>query len=325
MATGNGAYVIHNTLADRIPNYHICGYNPYWTLCPPALPFLCHSRQQTDIIHTTPDYACFFTKKNTPLIITFHGFAVDKFMDKYSSLAQQIHGKTDLRFFTRRSIAKASAISSVSQFTADLVKRELGFSGDIKVISNGINTNRFVPSKKVAANTIKVLFSGNLTRRKGADLLPLIAEQLDNNIEIIYTSGLRTKDRLPPLPNLRNIGNVKFRDMPEVYQQADILLFPTVREGFGLAAAEAMSCGLPVVATNCSALPELVVQRESGYLCSLGNVNEFAGRINELAASPELRREMGGFNRARIEDHFTVDRMIHKYKQLFETVLSTHK
>ncbi len=324
MATGNGAYVIHNALAEKIADYHICGYNPYWTLFPPALPFCCHNRQSTEIIHTTPDYACFFTKKNTPLVITFHNFVLDKFMGNYSSVPQQIHYKTDLRIFTRRSIAVASAITSVSKFTANLVKKELGFSGELKVIHNGIDTNLFRPTKKVSTNKVKVLFSGNLTRRKGADLLPLIAEELDDNIEIIYTRGLRTKNKLPPLPNLTNIGKVRFCDMPKVYQQADILLFPTVREGFGLAAAEAMSCGLPVVTTNCSSLPELIVQGKGGYLCTLGNVKEFAARINELAVSPELRRDMGEFNRERVEEKFTIERMIRDYTQLFESVLACH-
>jgi hypothetical protein len=78
MATGNGACVIHQALANKIPNYHICGYNPYWTLCPPALPFLCRQHGIPDIIHTTPDYAAFFKREKIPLVITFHNFVLDK-------------------------------------------------------------------------------------------------------------------------------------------------------------------------------------------------------------------------------------------------------
>jgi glycosyltransferase involved in cell wall biosynthesis len=109
--------------------------------------------------------------------------------------------------------------------------------------------------------------------------------------------------------------------MPEVYQQHDILIAPTVREGFGLAIAEAMSCGLPVVASHCSAIPELIDEGKGGFLCPVGDVKAFAEKINLLADSPKLRREMGEYNRAKVEKMFTLDRMIKEYQDLFQEVL----
>ncbi|HOH18628.1 MAG TPA: glycosyltransferase family 4 protein, partial [Bacilli bacterium] len=103
------------------------------------------------------------------------------------------------------------------------------------------------------------------------------------------------------------------------------LLFPTVREGFGLAAAEAMACGLPVVATDCSSLPELIDEGNGGFLCPLGDVDAFTYKINLLAENPQLRREMGEYNRAKVEKMFTLERMVNQYKELFEEVLSDRK
>jgi glycosyltransferase involved in cell wall biosynthesis len=102
----------------------------------------------------------------------------------------------------------------------------------------------------------------------------------------------------------------------------DILLMPTVREGFGLAIAEAMACGLPVVASNCSAIPELIDEGKGGFLCPVGDVDAFAEKINLLADSPILRREMGNYNRAKVEKMFTLDRMASEYQELFEKVLT---
>jgi len=322
MATGNGAYIIHQILGNKIPKYHICGYNPYWTLCPPVLPFLCSRQGIHDIIHTTPDYAAFFKRGKIPLIITFHSFVLDKETKVYSTLLQRIHHQTDLRFFTRKALSAATVVTAVSQFTAKLVKKELGYRGNVQVIYNGVDTSTFFPKQKKETGLIKVLFSGNLTRRKGVDLLPLIADKLNANIEILYTSGLRTKKTLPAHPNLKNIGAVSYSDMPKVYQDADILLFPTVREGFGLAAAEAMACGLPVVASNCSAIPELIVDGMGGFLCPIGDVEAFAEKINLLADSPKLRHEMGEYNRSKVEKMFTIDRMVSEYKGLFEQAAS---
>ncbi len=322
MATGNGAYVIHKILAKNISGYDVCGYNPYWTLFPPALPVLCRGKEDADLVHTTPDYGRFFKKKGIPLVITFHGYVLDSFMDSYSSLLQRIHYKTDLRYFTLQALRLADTITSVSKFTAALVRQHTGFTGKIETIYNGIDTSLFRPKhSQLQKGKIKVLFSGNLTRSKGADLIPLIAQQLGKNIEILCTSGLRTRNTLDPVLNVKNIGSIPYSDMPAIYQQADILLFPTVREGFGLAAAEAMACGLPVVTTNCSSLPELIVHGKGGYLCELGNVNEFASRLNQLADSPKLRHEMGEYNRERVEEKFTLEQMVKEYRKLFEKIL----
>ncbi len=325
IATGSGAYVVHKILADKITNYHLCGYNPYWALFPPALPFVCSGISFPDIIHTTPDYAWWFRKeKSVPLIITFHNYVLDPFMEQYSSLLQRIHYKTDLRFFTLKAIQSAEVVTSVSRFTAKKVCNEMKFKGNIEVIYNGVDTRIFRPSKnQIHKKKIKVLFSGNITRRKGADLIPQIAHLLESGIEILCTSGLRAQKKIKRFggkSNIRNIGSIPYSEMPKLYQQADILLFPTVREGLPLAVLEAMACGLPVVTTNCSSLPELIIDGKGGYLCEIGDIEAFSARINQLAASPKLRHEMGEFNRARVEKNFTIDRMINRYRDLFEKV-----
>ena len=324
MAYGNGAYVVHKMLEANIKNYKVRQYNPYWTLIPFVLPFL-GCNKTTDIIHTTPDYGLFFRKRNSPLVLTLHNFMLDSFMQSYSSLAQRIHYRTDLRWFTKQSLELADMVTCVSNFTADLVRKESGYKKHIKVIYNGIDTNKFKPATYKKDGPIKILFSGNLTQRKGAHLLPGIADKLNPGILIQYTRGLRTKGRQFDSTKLHDIGSVKYSDMPEVYRQADILLFPTVREGLSLAALEAMASGLPVIATNCSSMPELVVDGKGGYLCELGNENDFARRINELADSPQLRKEMGQFNRERAEQEFTLNKMTENYRLLFEEVLSSRK
>ncbi|MHB1349598.1 MAG: glycosyltransferase family 4 protein [Desulfobulbaceae bacterium] len=322
MAKGSGAYILHQSLSEKIKGYTLQSFNPYWTLCPPALPFLFPHNSHVDIIHTTPDYSFFF-KKKIPLVVTFHGFVVDRETARYSTFLQKVHHLTALRFFIKLALKSATRVTCVSQFTAEMIRNNLNYTGKISVIYNGVDTTKFTPAKKQEDSKVKVLFSGNLTRRKGAHLLPDIASSLDKNIELCYTSGLRGKNPLPNMPNMRNIGPIPYAAMPAVYQGADILLFPTVREGFGLAAAEAMACGLPVVTTNCSSLPELVVDGKGGYLCEIGNTEEFARRINQLAQSSILRKEMGEFNRTRVEERFTLKQMVDNYHDLFTEVMDT--
>jgi L-malate glycosyltransferase len=327
MAWGNGAYVVHKTLESRIPDYQVIPYNPYRTLFPPSLLLLGRFRR-AGLIHTTPDYGFFHVRKNIPLILTFHNYVLDRFMRAYSSVLQNIHYQTDLKILTKFAVRSADVITAVSRFTADLARREMKLADNIKVIYNGVDHALFAPKivkHKKRTNKINVLFCGNPTRRKGAQWLVPIAERLDRNINIIYTSGLRSSGKLADHSQLQCIGAIPYHKMPAVYQDADILLFPTVREGLALAALEAMSCGLPVVATNCSSLPELIDDGKGGFLCRLADIDDFAQKIRHLAENPQLRHEMGDYNRAKVEKMFTLDRMIGQYQELFEEVLSKNQ
>jgi len=322
MGTGNGAYILHKMLEGRIKGYRVCAYHPRWEYFPLAFPFFFRD-EKPSLIHTTPDYGVLFQRNRVPLVLTVDHLVLDSFMQQYSSWAQRIHYRTDLKFFTSLSIKRADAVTAVSAFTANMVRDELGFKGPIRIIYNGVDTERFSPVRfSNQRKNIRVLFAGNLSRRKGVNLLPTIAARLAPNIEIVYTCGLRGGFDLPDLPNLKNLGRIDFQKMPDLYRNCDILLFPSVREGFGLVPAEAMACGRPVVATDCSSLPELIDNGKGGFLCPIGDVVAFAEKINFLAENPQLRREMGEYNREKVEKMFTLDRMVDQYQELFEDVLS---
>ena len=75
------------------------------------------------------------------------------------------------------------------------------------------------------------------------------------------------------------------------------------------------------MASDCSSWPEQIDDGKGGFLCPVGDVNAFAEKINLLADSPELRREMREYNRAKVEEMFTLDRMVKEYQDLFQEVL----
>lgn len=255
--------------------------------------------------------------------MTFHNYVLDREIRDYGSWIQKLHYMVDLRLWTGLSIKMARALTAVSHFTAQLVREDMGIRKPVRIIYNGIDTKAFAPFKKHPSqnNTIRVLFSGNPTRRKGFHWLPDIAKKLNKGIRIHYTLGFRKHHVPTEYKDLQNIGHVPHHAMSRVYNSSDILLMPTVREGFGLSVAEAMACGLPVVASDCSSIPELVDHGKGGFLCPVGDVAAFAEKINFLADSPRLRKEMGEYNRAKVERMFTVERMVREYKELFEEVL----
>jgi glycosyltransferase involved in cell wall biosynthesis len=325
MCWGNGAYVIHRELEQALPSYRVLPYHPEWTLVPVCLPLTARIHAAS-LVHTAPDYAIFFARRKIPLVVTFHNYVLDPFMQRYSSKLQRIHYATILRWLTRLAVRRADAVTAVSQFTASLVRSDLGYNDEISVIYDGVDTRRFFPKRRSSSHReIRVFFSGNLTLRKGAQWLLPIAKKLDPDIRIYYTTGLRTQHVLAADSRLVPIGNVPYSQMPDRYREMDLLIMPTVREGFGMAVAEAMACGLPVVASNCSSITELIEDGQGGFLCPVGDTDAFADRINLLAASIELRHAMGDFNREKVVRDFSLAKMVSAYERLFSAVTKKQK
>jgi hypothetical protein len=88
---------------------------------------------------------------------------------------------------------------------------------------------------------------------------------------------------------------------------------------------EAMACAQPIVCTNASALPELVLDEKGGFLCRLADVDDFVERIRFLGARPALRQSMGEFNRQRIENHFTMAQMGMASATVYQSLLSVKR
>ena len=98
----------------------------------------------------------------------------------------------------------------------------------------------------------------------------------------------------------------------------DVFLMPSRWEGFGLVALEAMAARLPVIATNVSALPEIVMQNETGLLVPPDDVSALVEAMLAIAMQPDLIRKMGAAGRQRLEAAFTVDQMITRTAQLYQ-------
>jgi len=317
MPTGSGAIVVHRTLEERLPDYKIVPYRPSLTYFPPLLRWNV-PKPAADIIHTTPDHALFFKRPGIPLVSTFHNFVVDSFMQPYSTVTQRIHYATDLRYFLQKAVGLSDRLTAVSQFTADLAMQELKCDKPIEVIPNGVDTDIFSPrSDARSKQQLRVLFSGNPSRRKGAHWLPEIARRLGDSVKIVCASGLRGgwTQKLADA-GIENLGRVAYESMPDLYRSVDALILPTVREGDSLAVLEAMSSGIPVVASACSSLPERIEHGEGGYLCDIGDVDGFVKAIENLR-DPQLRHRQGEFNRGRAEKEFSLATMTGRYETLF--------
>ncbi|MBS1849289.1 MAG: glycosyltransferase family 4 protein, partial [Actinobacteria bacterium] len=103
--------------------------------------------------------------------------------------------------------------------------------------------------------------------------------------------------------------------------EAEVAVVPSLYEGFSLPAIEAMSCGIPLVATTGGALPEVVGQdHDTALTVPPGDADALAGALREALGDPELRARIGAAGRARVEEQWswkrTADRTIEQYRAL---------
>lgn len=265
------------------------------------------------------------SKPEIPLVLTEHHVIHDPLFEPYKTFPQKIFHRWQYRF-ERKALETADVVTCDSMFTGKKLEEVFGFH-DAQLVYAGIDPQVFRPvaADRSAWNLPEdrtiLFYSGNLSRRKGADLLPAIMKCLGDEFLLLVAPGGRAG--LPGgYGQIRNLGYLSREQLVEAYNACDIFLTASRLEGFGLSVAEAMACGKPVVATDSSSLPELVIDGKGGFLCGIEDVPDFAEKIRQLAGDENLRREMGTFNRKRIEEQFTVRTMTKNFITLYNSLLS---
>jgi glycosyltransferase involved in cell wall biosynthesis len=276
------------------------------------------------LVHTNADYGATFKLSGKPYVVTAHHDVFDDLYQKYTTVAQKTYHYGLLKNRVAQALGTADGVIAVSYSTKTSLERTFG-ARNIDVIYNGVDTETFkprrVPIPEEFGNKIRLLFVGNLSKRKGADLLPQIMKCIGEGYVLFYTGGPQSRE-LVKLRNAISLGQIPREKLSDIYNMCDIFLFPSRLEGFGYGVAEAMACGKPVVCTNGSSLPELVTDQKGGYLCERDDVRDFAEKIRTLAADSHLRETMGEFNRQKVLESFTLDRMAEDYLRFYRGVVS---
>lgn len=326
--TDSGADVHFAELSRAINQFGheaVVRHYPHWVDFAPALIQRYYTRPPAvDLVHTKVEYGPAFAQAGKPLLVKLAHLVFDPVYQPYRSLGQKVYHWLKLRPNIAWSLRHAQCRVAISRSARDAFRRYFG-PIEIRVIYNGVDEQKFHPLTGLPPQEEKrtrLLFVGNLSRRKGTDLLPRILARLGDNFVLSYTSGLRTRKRLSGPANLRPLGRLSEPELIEEYNRADVFLFPSRLEGFGLPVVEAMACGKPVVCTRSGPLPELVDEGQGGLLCELDQVDEFVRKIRLLAEDASLRQAMGRYNRAKVERCFTLRGCAQQYATTYTEISS---
>lgn len=234
----------------------------------------------------------------------------------YTPLAHKIPRSTG-EIFYRYLCMRSDLILSLSEFSRKNISSAYGINKDkIKVMYAGVDESFF--NSRISGSdkgTYNLLFTGRLNGReqKGVDILltamPMILKEHSVKLNILGT-GPRLEQYIKLSESLGVEDHVVFHGfiennlMPEYYSAADIFVFPTRRESFGLVLAEAMASGTPLVSTTAGAVPEVVEDRKTGILVPPEDPGKLAFAVNSLLADPGKRELFGKAGRERVKRLF---------------------
>jgi glycosyltransferase involved in cell wall biosynthesis/GT2 family glycosyltransferase len=196
----------------------------------------------------------------------------------------------------RRAFDAARAVVAWSKWTADSVVDDYHVpEGKVRVVPPGIDLARFRPGSERRPNDrLRVLFVGGDFSRKGGETLVEAMKSLDGEVELDVVTGVRPPSISTASSTRVHLGLDHASDeLFELFRRADVFVLPTIGETYGLVLCEAMACGLPIVATNVGAIPEIVEDGRSGVLVPPNSPSALADALRMLARRPDLRRSMG--------------------------------
>jgi L-malate glycosyltransferase len=326
-----------------VSKYPLFDYPPYTLAVASAIMRLA-GRERLDLVHV--HYAIPHTSSaylaaqalgaNSPRIVaTLHGTDVTR-----------VGVDPNYEGITRFTAGQADGISVPSQFLKRETERWLALpeSPPIEVIGNFVDTQRFAPVRKSEHKPLSDLFlaAGGRDEPTGPILFHVSNFRPIKRVRDVIEVLARVRKRLParlilvgdgperaPAAQLaRELGveaSVCFlgkrTEFVEYLAQADGFLLPSESEGFGLAALEALSCGVPVFGYTVGGLPE-VVTADEGRLVAPFHVDALADAVVEVLAAPALQSALGAAGRQRALTQFQSAPALERYERFYRAVLA---
>ncbi|MDI6655473.1 MAG: glycosyltransferase family 1 protein [Candidatus Hydrothermarchaeota archaeon] len=254
-----------------------------------------------DIYHISSQYLSKVAKYRKPCVVSC--------MDIFPAILEQDY-PYPLRLMLKKALVflkEATAIIAISEYSKKLLIDKLNIPGNkIHVVHLGVDTDVFKPMKKEDArkkiglpeNGKIILHVGSEEPRKNIPtvikafyglqkkipeaLLLRVGERRKTTQELVKKFSLEKK--------VRHYQNVSREELVLLYNAADLFVFPSFYEGFGLPVLEAMACGAPVITSNTTSLPEVV--RDNEIMIDPFNAKALLSAMYEVLSNENLRHEM---------------------------------
>jgi N-acetyl-alpha-D-glucosaminyl L-malate synthase BshA len=235
---------------------------------------------------------------------------------------------------TKFSIEQSDGITSISEYLRRRTVEVFGVTKDIRVIKNFVNCDLYKPDEQKtgaarfapAGEKLLIHVSNFRPVKRVLDCIRILAEVRKHVPAHLLMVG-DGPERGPAehlareLKVERHVSFLGKQDHVErLIPLAHVLLMPSDLEAFGLAALEAMACGVVPVATRVGGVPELIADGKDGYLEAPGDIAAQAARVSELLADETLHRAIAAEARQTALTRFCTDKIIPTYERYYEEV-----
>ena len=295
-----------------------------------------------DVIHDNQSlaYELLFFQKKKPLVTTIHhpisldlAYQLQSTNDIFLKLLmRRWHSFLVMQKFVAKRLNKIVVPSNSS--IVDIKEEFRVHENKMERVMNGIDLNVFYPDSKIQKIPFRLVTVASAdVPLKGLDYLlkalsKLVPVYPDISLSIIgeqkkggHTERLIKKLNLEKRVNF--FSNLTQADLRKTYCEAELAMIPSLYEGFGFAAIEAMACGIPLISSSGGALPEVI--KDTGIIIPPKNVKEIYKAVNFLLSSPHKAKELAEKGLQRANKKFSWAAIAKKLEKVYFKEIEIHK
>ncbi len=270
-----------------------------------------------------------FLENSIPIVIRCHGsFSV---LEKYFDYKDVELGK---KHCEKEAFKRAKNVVSISEFS-EFVNRELFHITNFHRIYNGVNTSIYKKNENAIIIPKSIFYFGTIAIEKGAEIaiqifLKIIKKHPEASLHFIGPENNQHKTEFLKTIETNNLkdkvhfyGFQKNEEVIQLLSKAEVVIFPSKGETFGLALCETMSLSNPVISSKIPSFQEIIINQENGFIAN--SIDDYFAFINQIFENKTIAKNIGDNARKTIIDNFSQEKMIDETIKYYIKVLTNLK
>lgn len=274
-------------------------------------------KQKYGLVHYNSSCSKYGIIRDFIMIRKIHKYNMPIVFECHCNLEHELKTKVKRFFFSL--IAKNVDLILVLNSKSEFIAKGLT-SKKVIITSNFINNNSLDSARVIQSELKNIVYVGHIQREKGSfELIEVARHFKDIKFTLVGPVGNDIDVKKCP-ENMIFEGKKPPEEVKSYLQKADVFVFPSYTEGFSMSLLEAMASGLPVVATDVGANPDMI-ENYGGFLCAPQNVQGLISGIDKIK-DQNTRKQMSRWNIEKVQNFYTVEKVLKKIFDEYERIMN---